>query len=771
MKKLYSWLERWWLPALAVFVLGAFGVGGLWDALGWWAAALAVVVALVASIARFNQIAGRLVGAVVVGTLVLFGFNVVVDHIVDWVGHGRPPIEGGLAVAIVVFGLAAAWYLRGSKPKAGATPGAPERGWGRGEQWDRWLSLVTGGALAMFLIGVVPIIVERKDHGLPWVAIGLVVGLVLCVVGWICRDGDGRAHKIGMFAAPALGILAIGAVPLAVESSSRGGRVPTAQAMRSKIDVRIVTDGTVNAPPVAVTADPALRGFDVRYSVGYADGQAVRWTLTETSDAAEALRVAALGRSAPPVDATPVTRQDADPVLVLLVDGTPPVVGEHPEELPNRRGTHDEVGRWRRISHAAREPRMPVFALLQTTHRERLDRWRLFTTTGAAVSLQVLGRRTATEAGLALALAAPTAQADLALAVKHRPVLEFDRAEPVPRPLSIDWLFADGRVQLCNDRGASQDDCKVIDDPRQLKSGGTNLKLRVPSSHELRVLAIKEETAAAASTPVPAATVADVPGAPPAAALPATATAQVSAPETTIYVHPVPVQRDGRLLLYLDYWWYLPDNPVQIGHKAFCGAGLVIPGITCHNHESDWEGLTVVVDRTSGTPRVTSVQYAEHNEVVSFAWKQLRSRWRHDAALAKLVDGADDGAQRPLAFIAKGTHSTYALPCRASRCTQFTSGTGEAPYRGGLPWIGDVTDLCGKISCVQPLPTREGGQIPALWSAFAGGWGHRHCALTYYCDSESPPPAPGQQARYLHPTRCNGDGNDDWHFHRRPCDG
>jgi hypothetical protein len=36
---------------------------------------------------------------------------------------------------------------------------------------------------------------------------------------------------------------------------------------------------------------------------------------------------------------------------------------------------------------------------------------------------------------------------------------------------------------------------------------------------------------------------------------------------------------------------------VTVGLKAFCGAGLVIPGITCHDHQSDWEGLTVVVDR------------------------------------------------------------------------------------------------------------------------------------------------------------------------------
>ncbi len=54
------------------------------------------------------------------------------------------------------------------------------------------------------------------------------------------------------------------------------------------------------------------------------------------------------------------------------------------------------------------------------------------------------------------------------------------------------------------------------------------------------------------------------PGAPPAAALQLSTAAAPSQPkerpDTTIYVHPVPVEREGRLLLYLDYWWYLSDN-------------------------------------------------------------------------------------------------------------------------------------------------------------------------------------------------------------------
>ena len=57
----------------------------------------------------------------------------------------------------------------------------------------------------------------------------------------------------------------------------------------------------------------------------------------------------------------------------------------------------------------------------------------------------------------------------------------------------------------------------------------------------------------------------------------------------------------------------------------------------------------------------------------------------------------------------------------------------------------------GRSSCLQMLPTRTGGRKPALWNAYTGQWGERHCELTFYCDSGSPPTAPGIQARYRSP--------------------
>jgi hypothetical protein len=687
-----------WIELALVLIAIGFGAFGVGDALVWWVGGALAVIAVVAAFQGADEIFGRLVGAVLAGTLALVGFNVVSDWLADRAGWHHRPILLGLAVAVVVFGLAAFWYLRRA-------------------DWPRRFAGPAAGVLAGFLVLAVPVIVESK--------------------------------------------------------TGKSSGVLRAEAVRSKVDVLIVTDGKVNPAPPAVAADPALRGFDVSYSVGVAHGDGVDWTLDGSPSAAEALRVAALGRGAPPVNRAPVPREGADPVLVLLVDGTAPVV-DVPADLPSAAAQTGEVGRWRRIAKNAAPADTPAFALLQTTRRSRLQRWRDFTDNGGTISIEAFGTPAVTDAGAKLGISSPTAQADFALALQHRPVLLFDDHEAVPRPLSVDWLFSDHRVSLCRDQGVVKTSCDDVVDPRSLENGGTHLQLRLPASSQLQRIARQERSAAIQK---PAATAPYAPpgevGAPPPGALPLqspNATAAPSAPGTAIYVHPVSVAINGRLLLYLDYWWYLPDNPSGIGGGAFCGAGLVIPGITCHNHESDWEGLTVVLDRTTDTPVVTAVQYAQHATVIRYPWNVLRRRWDTSPALARFVREVPDAAERPLAFVASGTHATYPLPCPPG-CQQIASPNLDDGARdGGLPWVGNDTATCGSDSCLQVLPTREGGRQPALWNDFSGTWGVQHCALTYYCDSESPPTAPGRQTRYKHPTRCTGVVDASWRFHARPCD-
>jgi hypothetical protein len=304
--------------------------------------------------------------------------------------------------------------------------------------------------------------------------------------------------------------------------------------------------------------------------------------------------------------------------------------------------------------------------------------------------------------------------------------------------------------------------------PSHLDNGGTHLRIERPSSKDLRRIGEREVRVAARAAPRSADdALGTLPGAeaPPPGLETATGTGD---PETAIYVHPVTVSSGGRLLLYLDYWWYLPDNPVTIGGSAFCGPGLVIPGVTCHNHESDWEGMTVVVDRAATPPEVVSVQYAQHEDVVAFSWKRLRALWDRD--YPGIVADVENGAQRPLAFIAAGTHSTYTDRC-VGGCKQFVHpDRGEADRDGMRHWVGNFTNTCGTESCVHRLPTRDRGQQPALWNAFTGPWGERNCVLRYYCDSGKAPTAPGTQERFDTPARCDGSG-DSGRFSRGPCAG
>jgi len=534
-QRLLGFAKRWAIAAVVgVFVF--VGALSLNDALGWAVVVAALVVALLAAFVKFNEIAGRVVGGVVVGTLVLLGVNVPVDHI-----H-RPPILCGLLLAMLVFGVAAGWYLRGYKLRKNAW-------FGRGDRWGLWTTCVVAAGLAIFLLVDVPIIVERKKHSVGSMAMGLGIALALFAVGvWAYRKKDDvpPVRRVAAYAAPLLGLLAIAVVPVVREQGRAGGeKVADRKLVPAKVDVRIITDGSEHPLPPRVEPDPALRGFAVTYSVGVARGNGVRWTRVGLTDANEALTIASMGNAAPAIEETqaPAPDADADPVVVLLVDGTAPVIDGEPRDLPSVTGVAGEVGRWRRIGHAARAPLMPVYALLQSDPNDargsqRLRRWDHFTTTtGEALSIQALGRRPVTDAGLALAIAAPTADADLSLAVTHRPVLLFDSREPVPRPLSIEWLFSEGKVQLCHDRGVATSECdeEAVRDPAELENGGTHLKLNRPERETLQRVARREAAEAERIAAAPAADVGDAP----AAAMAAPAMDRVDRagdPETAIYV-------------------------------------------------------------------------------------------------------------------------------------------------------------------------------------------------------------------------------------------
>jgi|GEM_PF-1343108 len=680
---------------IATLLVLAGIVFGLGDTVAVW---IAVVVAVVAALAIFWLRTRRgivfsvlqVLGAVLIGLLALVGFDVAVNFV-----HG----------------------LLGLSSRAR-------------------LSIPIGLLLALVVFGLVVYRYLARE-GRSWsapVAVGLAFAIVLgapYVYGKLTTDTE------------------------AVASES--------VRVASKLDVLLVGDGSRHLPLPDAPPTPALGEFDVSYSVGYADGDAVRWTLDEGDDPNEALRALAEGDGRPSLPDPPRPREAADQVLLLLVDGTSPVV-EEPAGLKEVKYRAGEVERWRRVARQAAPGDVPTYPLLQTTDKERLAHWKRFAAEGQAVSAQALESQTATDAAVRLAVAAPTAQTDFALAMRYRPILLFDGGEPVPWPLSIDALFKGERVRLCHNEGLKTDcGSQPIVNPAELENGGTHLRLDLRASEELRRLAGEElESEGAPGSPATGGESASEPGAPPEETPPpgtpeAPPAAGATAPlgsGSAIYVHPVSLRVHGRELLYLDYWWYLPDNPVSLGGGALCGAGLVIAGVTCQSHQSDWEGITVVVDRGEAEPEIVAVQYAQHENVVRYEWETLLRRWEGDATVEKLV-GASDFASRPLAFVARGTHAAYPLPCR--RCHQVPRPeVGEGPHRGDFPWVGNDSGACGRSSCLQTLPTRRAGSEPALWNAFEGTWGEHHCFLTYYCDSGTPPTAPGTQRRYRHPAHYSG---------------
>jgi len=710
---------------VGVGVLVLAGVYGVGDALNVWIALLVLVIA--AGLLALRQAnwdnpvvdIARIPAAVVIAFLALAGFDVFINlllgavHLIPGADGARVPIEVGLVLAFVLFCLVTYWYLRKFSWK-----GWPKR-------------------LAPF--------------------------------GW--------EIPVRFSGAVTLSFLVVLAAPYAYgRLSADTDPVPESKAVASALDVRIVSDGRAHATPPELPPTPVLGEFDVHYSVGFAAGDAVRWTLVDGGSQSEALRAIAEGRRRPTAATAPAARAEADQLLLLLVDGTAPVV-ENPTALPDVPGRPGEIRRWRSLALGAAPPDTPSFALMQTSNPKRIAAWKEFIPFGEAVSAQVLGSQTSTDAAVRLEIGAPTSQADFALAMAFRPVLLFDREEPVPWPLSVSALFNAGAVKLCHDNGLLKSHCDVMQRPSELKSGGTHLQLTLPHSAELMMLA-RTELAKQEGQPTGGVTASPgevpterppAPGAPPPTTPPpgtVEAPAEGEAPPgagTTIYVHPVSVRRDGRDLLYLDYWWYLPDNPVALGGGALCGAGLVIAGITCQSHESDWEGITVVVDRTESVPEIASVQYAQHNKVISYDWGLLRKRWESEPKVAKLVAGVSDASTRPLAFVARGTHATYPTPC--GNCYQVASTeVGEEPHRGNLAWVGDNTSACGRSSCLQMLPTHRRGTEPALWSAYDGTWGQHHCFLTYYCDSGTPPTAPGQQKRYLNPVHYSGVVGPGWNY-------
>jgi hypothetical protein len=629
---------------------------------------------------------------------------------------------------------------------------------------------LVGAVMLSFLVLAGVNVIAHQVHlpKLPIVAgLALAFAIVAAVICWFLHLTGWRPFPM-LTAGVVLAALLIFGTPIlyGVLNEKDHTGVPKSAVVPSKLDLLIVTGGAKHPPPREIPKDPALEEFEADYSVGYAEGDGVRWTLVDSASREEALEAAAEGSSRPAVGRPSPPSRDADTALILFVDSTAPVLAGT-TDLPDRAPRPEEVARWKHVAAAAAPAGTPTFALLQSHSKRRLHAWKGFSPSGKAVSVQALGSRTATDAAYRLAVAAPTANTDFALAQAYQPILLFDKDEPVPWMLSVFSLFAEGRVQLCDDQPIGGTDCEEVQHPRELLSGGTHLRVTPMSSQRTQAVAERAlnrtlaEAPQAPASPGAAPEGAPAPGTAPAA--PGGAQRPLPGAGSAIYVHPVSRNRNGRKLLYLDYWWYLSENPVGVGSGALCGFGLYIFEVTCLNHHSDWEGITVVVDRSSPEPHPIAVQYAQHADVIRYDWRGLEAYWQSDERSQELTKNMTGANTRPLAYIAQGTHATYPFHC--GECNEVVhSELSEGPHRGGIGWVGNSTTACGEESCLQLLPTRFAGHEPALWNAYRGPWGDFDCKLKYYCDSGPPPSSPGTQPRYEKPYEYDGTGDEEGRF-------
>jgi hypothetical protein len=530
------------------------------------------------------------------------------------------------------------------------------------------------------------------------------------------------------FFAVVLGAANVVGVPLLVAAAAKESPVaPATTAYVSKLDLAILVPATpLDARPLARPPASGASDWDVRWSVARVGGATPGWLTLSSADPVAAL--AAAGSGGAPLAGAPTWRDDADHVVLLDVDATPPAWADPaalPTAAPKAAADERAITRW--LADAKRlAPGASVAVLLRTTDRTRLARWRrrVEAAGGTVASAMTLGGHSLTEAAQLMAIQAPDASDELALATHYRPILLFDDGERQRSPLDVDDVLASGRVALCHDDQLNGTRCATVLHAADLRNGATHLKV---------------EAAPPSARPI----------------------------GSVIYVHPTSRREGDRELLYLDYWWFLDDNPAKVGDGATCGVGLAMPGITCFDHPSDWEGMTVVLDRTDGQARPVAVQYAEHKDVVRHGWTELQAWWsqvvRDGARRSGLPDRAfanlkalKDVADHPIAFVGRGTHATYARPC-AGHCHQTLSKTVENPYGGQLAWRYDDTAACAGRRCVRLLPTRHGGRDAALWNAYTGVWGDRSCILNGgYCTSELSPGSPSTQPRYQHPERITG---------------
>lgn len=384
-------------------------------------------------------------------------------------------------------------------------------------------------------------------------------------------------------------------------------------------------------------------------------------------------------------------RQDAIQAVVLNVDGIQAGVP--------RRAT--EPAEWEGLSgNSTLGP--PVHVILASASNERLRKWKRWAARrgGDAVRFTELGRPLLLDAALRIATESSADFPHQTLARRYRPTLLFDLQEQLARPLDIEGFLDSGKVKACGEIGGSEV-CRRPTYGSALDSPTSYL------SFDPDVFRGKNEASA-------------------------------------IYYH---VARNAKEPdhLYLDYWWYFPYNPTAIAQDLLCNPGFNAASVTCFDHVSDWEGITVVLKEDGRNYVPEAAIYGQHEFGVWYDWHDLQSEWAQDPRRE---------GDRPLVFVATDSHASYPTSCE-SDCDQVTSGLSgwfrkDGDHDGGQPWSKNADGACMRV-CLKRLPQTRDGK-PALWNASPRIWGERFCAGgSSLCDGGLAPRAPRFQGRFSEP--------------------
>jgi hypothetical protein len=170
--------------------------------------------------------------------------------------------------------------------------------------------------------------------------------------------------------------------------------------------------------------------------------------------------------------------------------------------------------------------------------------------------------------------------------------------------------------------------------------------------------------------------------------------------------------------------------------------------LTCFDHQSDWEGVTVILDG-NGQSVNRWPSTAEHDGTIRY------SKGGPATAVSRRVQGRRTSERDPPARVLRPRHAPLTR-WRATSTRALARGAGiRDRRRSGTSRTAAASMVREhrwrlRRRCVVALPPRRGAPSPRAGTR-GGEWGTARCVWGSFCSSADPPHSPGKQGRYQHP--------------------